>query len=224
MNGVKCGQCGLMNFAGTAECRRCDALLFNQHEIAASETSEEKPGIKKKILKSALRIFGLAGFVIFLWYASLIGTSEPVVLDQKKIVDNAISVLEKQGFDDEVFVLRHMVFYRATDNWWNEKVGHDSAFASTNFPFEVMTLYPSFFEQTRDDVERAVILLHEAYHLFGHGEQAAVEGTWRSKKKLGWTKELYGTTTVWANARDSIQEFAPQLVQCGPNRNLDCTE
>src|SRR6185503_17846887 len=123
MNQVKCGQCGLMNFAGAVECRRCGAQFFNQGRMAESEASEEKPKTKKKILKSALRIFGLAGFVIFLWYASLIGTSEPVLLDQKKIVDNAINVLEMRGFDDEVFALRHLTFYRSTDNWWNRKVG-----------------------------------------------------------------------------------------------------
>lgn len=224
MSGAKCRQCGLMNFGGAEQCRRCDTPLFNQNQLAASEPGEEKPQTKKKIIKSVLRIFALAGFVIFLWYASLIGTSEPVVFDQKKIVDNAISVLERQGFDDEVFVLRHLVRYRATDNWLNRKAGHDNAFASTNFPFEVVTLYPAFFEQTKDDVERAAVLLHEAYHLFGHGELAAVEGTWRSKKKLGWTKELYSNTPVWTSAKESTQELAPQLLQCGPDHNADCTE
>jgi hypothetical protein len=224
MSGAKCGQCGLMNFGGAGQCRRCDTPLFKQNQLAASEGGDEKPQTKKKIMKSVLRIFALAGFVIFLWYASLIGTSEPVVFDQKKIVDSAISVLERRGFDDEVFVLRHMVRYRATDNWLNRKAGHDSAFASTNFPFEVVTLYPAFFEQTKDDVERAAVLLHEAYHLFGHGELAAVEGTWRDKKKLGWTKELYGNTPVWTSAKESTQELAPQLLQCGPDHKADCAE
>ena len=213
-----------MNFGGAAECRRCGAQFFGQVQTVEGEATDEKPETKKKILKSALRIFAMAGFVVFLWYASLIGTSEPVLFDQKKVVDNAISVLERRGFGDEVFVLRHLVFYRSTDNWWNRKVGHDSAFASTNFPFEVMTLYPSFFGQTKDDVERAVILLHESYHLLGHGEPAAVEGTWRNKKKLGWTKEYYGNTEVWTNAKESTREFAPQLLQCGPEHNIDCTE
>jgi hypothetical protein len=224
MSGVKCGQCGLMNFAGVGVCRRCGAQVYNQTQIATEEADEEQPKRGKKIAKSALRVVALAGFLIFLWYASLIGTSEPVVLEQRKVVDKAINVLEKRGFNSEVFVLRHLVFYRATDNWWNRKIGHDSAFASTNFPFEVLTLYPPFFEQTTDDVERAAILLHEAYHLFGKGEPAAVEGTWRDKKKLGWTRELYGNTEVFTNAKESTQEFAPQLLQCGPEHNADCAE
>src|ERR1051325_1607767 len=106
MSGAKCLECGLMNFAGAADCRRCGASL-----APAAEADEEKrPGIKKRIFKSALRVSGLAGFILFLWYASLIGTSEPVVLDQRKIVDNAISVLEKRGFSSEVFVLRNFVY------------------------------------------------------------------------------------------------------------------
>ena len=224
MSGAKCGQCGLMNFGSDGQCRRCSTLLFAQSQVAVSETDEAKPQTKKKIIKSLLRVFALAGFLIFLWYASLIGTSEPVVFDQKKVVDNAISVLERQGFDDEVFVLRHLVRYRATDNWLNRKAGHDNAFASTNFPFEIVTLYPPFFDQTKDDVERALVLLHEAYHLFGHGEPEAVEGTWRNKKKLGWTKEIYGNTAVWTSAREATQELAPQLLQCGPDHKADCTE
>jgi hypothetical protein len=224
MSGAKCLGCGLMNFAGAADCRRCGVSFVSVREMAGDVAVENRPRVKKKVIKSALRIFGLAGFILFLWYASLIGTSEPVVLDQRKIVDSAIDVLERRGFASEVFVLRHLVYYRATDNWWNKRVGHEGAFASTNFPFEVMTLYPTFFEQPVDDVERAAILLHEAYHLFGHKEQGAVEGMWRDKKKLGWTKDNYANTAIWANAKDSIYEYAPHLLQCGPERRSDCTE
>lgn len=215
-----------MNFAGAADCRRCGVSLAGPQEItdATDANEESKSGVKKKVIKSAVRVLGLAGFILFLWYASLIGTSEPVVLDQKKVVGRAIDVLEQRGFADEVFVLRHLVYYRATDNWWNRRVGHESAFASTNFPFQVMTLYPAFFEQPVDDVERAAILLHEAYHLFGYKEEGAVEGTWRDKKKLGWTKEKYAGTTIWSNVRASTQEYAPHLLQCGPDRRSDCTE
>ena len=216
-----------MNFAGVTICRRCDYALAHSEGVIALEdvaTDENKPSTKKKIIKSALRILGLAGFLLFLWYASLIGTSEPVVLEQKQMLNKAIAVLEQKGFSSEVFVLRHLVYYRSTDNWWNKRVGHDSAFASTNFPFEVMTLYPAFFEQPVDDVERAAILLHEAYHLFGYRERGAVEGTWRDKKKLGWTRDKYESTPVWSNARASVLELAPHLLGCGPDGRADCTE
>ena len=223
MSGAKCSGCGLMNFAGATECRRCGVSLVAAPEAAAASEGGG-PGVKKRIIKSALRVFGLAGFILFLWYASLIGTSEPVVLGQRKIVDQAIDVLERRGFADEVFVLRHLVYYRATDNWWNRRVGHESAFASTNFPFEVMTLYPAFFEQPVDEVERAAVLLHEAYHLFGYKEEGAVEGVWRDKKKLGWTKEKYANTPTWTNVKASTQEYAPELLRCGQDRRSDCTE
>src|SRR5262249_33556340 len=183
-----------------------------------------KSGFKKKLLKSAIRIFALAGFILFIGYASLIATSDPAALEQKQVVDRAIDVLEKQGFGSEVFILRHLVFYRVTDNWWNKKVGHDSAYASTNFPFEIVTLYPPFFDQPVDDVERATILLHEAYHLSGRSEPAACEGTWRDKQKLGWTKEKYQSTVVWINVKDATMQYAPQLFQCGPDHKSDCIE
>jgi hypothetical protein len=224
MSGAKCSDCGLMNFAGATDCRRCGVSLAFAHGDAPVAGEGGGAGVKKRIIKSALRVFGLAGFILFLWYASLIGTSEPVVLDQRRIVDQAIDVLDRRGFADEVFVLRHLVYYRATDNWWNRRVGHESAFASTNFPFEVMTLYPAFFEQPVDEVERAAVLLHEAYHLFGYKEQGAVEGVWRDKKKLGWTKEKYANTPIWTNVKASTQEYAPDLLRCGPDRRSDCTE
>ena len=73
--------------------------------------------------------------------------------------------------DGEVFLLDRMTSFRATDHWWNEHVGHGQAYAATNFPFQIMTLYPAFFERSADDVERAIILLHEAQHLRGRGSR-----------------------------------------------------
>jgi hypothetical protein len=50
--------------------------------------------------------------------------------------------------------VRTVVSYRRTDNWWNQYVGHHAAYAATNFPFGVVTLYPAFFRYAVDDTER----------------------------------------------------------------------
>ena len=149
---------------------------------------------------------------MFAWYLSLLGSSEHLNYDRRKIVAVAISVLNDKGFGKEAFVLGNLVTYRGTDNWWNQSVGHHDAYAATNFPFEIVTLYPEFFEKTVDDTERAAILLHEASHLFGAGEEAALERSWRDKQRLGWTAEKYGPISdAWNNTRQLTMNQVPQL-------------
>ncbi len=131
-------------------------------------------------------------------------------------------VLEQKGFGKEGFVLRNLVTYRETDNWWNTYLGHRDAYAATNFPFEVLTLYPEFFANSADDEERAAILLHEACHLFGSGEEAALEYVWRNKQRLGWTADKYSQSRVWNNTRDLTKNLVPKLFQCGPDGKSDC--
>jgi hypothetical protein len=216
MSGVSCQGCGLINFAGAESCRRCGSQLDNQ-------TRQPAPR-RRRLIKSAARILALSGFIIFLWYASLIGTSEPVLFEQRQTLDRSIGILEQKGFSTQVFILKNLVRFRSTDNWWNRKVGHASAFAATNFPVEIVTLYPPFFEQPVDDVERAAILLHESYHLMGYGEGAAFEKSWKDRWQLGWTKAKYDGTAVWSNVRDTTARYAPHLFTCGPDRRGDCTE
>ena len=103
-------------------------------------------------------------------------------------------------------------------------VGHHDAYAATNFPFEVLTLYPEFFQHSVDDNERAAILLHETYHLLGSGEQAALEGVWRNKQRLGWTAEKHSQTKVWINTRDLTMARVPNLFSCGQDGKSDCTQ
>ena len=119
-------------------------------------------------------------------------------------------------------MLRHFAHFRGTDNWWNRYMGHREAYAATNFPFEIVTLYPEFFDVSTDDNERAVILLHESYHLFGHGEAATLEGVWRNKSKLDWTAEKYEKTKVWKNTREATLSLVPELFRCGPDAQSDC--
>jgi len=134
----------------------------------------------------------------------------------------AIAVLEHAGFSREVVMLRHFANYRATDNWWNVYLGHQDAYAATNFPLGVMTLYPPFFRVAVDDTERAVILLHESQHLLGAGEDAALERVWRDKLRLGWTADAYEHTRVWRNTREWTAADVPALFRCGRDSASDC--
>ena len=108
------------------------------------------------------------------------------------------------------------------DNWWNLHLGHGDAYAATNFPLGVVTLYPAFFTVPVDNTERAVILFHEAQHLMGAGEDAALERVWREKQRIGWTSEAYARTKVWSNTREWTVASLPALFECGPNRRADC--
>jgi len=151
-------------------------------------------------------------------------TSQELNFDRRQALAQAIAVLQTKGFSKQAFVLSHLVNYRDTDNWWNRSVGHHDAYAATNFPFEVVTLYPEFFDSAVDDTERAAILLHESYHLFGSGEAAALEGAWRDKQRLGWTADRYSQTKVWANTRESTMALVPKLFQCGQDGRSDCLQ
>ena len=87
-----------------------------------------------------------------------------------------------------------------------------------------MTLYPDFFRYPADDVERAVILLHEARHLAGADEAEACATVWRDKARLGWTRERYGDTRVWQNVTELSRRHAPALFDCGGDGRQDCYE
>lgn len=211
-----CPRCNLYNELSDFTCRRCGGSLQKQRG------KEEKralfgPG------RVFLRIFLLTAFFLIAWYASLTKTSEPLKAEQRLMVEQAITLLHQRGFRDDAALLRRVTSFRATDHWWNRQFGHPQAYAATNFPFEVMTLYPEFFTKTLDDTERAAILLHESYHLRGYGEEKAHAEVWKLKDKLGYTAEKYERTRVWINMRDDTMTFAPQLFTCGPSGQGDCT-
>jgi Peptidase family M48. len=149
-------------------------------------------------------------------------SSDALQSDQREKVRTAIWQLEQQGFTREAFVLKHLTAFRSTDNWWNRYVGHRDAYAATNFPFEVVTLYSEFFEVPVDDKERAAVLLHEASHLLGSGEEAALDATWRRKKQLGWTADKYKQTRVWDATEKLTRAQFPYIFQCGPDGQSDC--
>jgi hypothetical protein len=178
---------------------------------------------KRGIVRRLIWILSTTLILLFAWYLSLLASSHRLGFDRRKVVENAVMVLEQKGFGKEAFVLRNLVTYRDTDNWWNRSVGHHDAYAATNFPFEIVTLYPEFFEKTVDDTERAAILLHEASHLFGSGEKSALEQVWHDKQQLGWTAEKYGSISeVWKNTRRLTVSHVPKLFICGSDGQSDC--
>ena len=157
-------------------------------------------------------------------YVSLLASSDALSPEERQVVMNAVSELERAGFSRESLALRHVVSYRSTDNWWNRYVGHQTAYAATNFPFAVVTLYPTFFKYPVDDIERATILLHEAYHVFGEAEEAALQKVWIRKQKLGWTSLQYSHTRVWKNTREWTAGGVPLLFRCGPDGRSVCLD
>lgn len=218
MNRNKCNRCGLVNAAADETCRRCGELLTDQPLL------EEDAPKRRGLVKRVVWIISTTVVLLFIAYMSMLITSEDLRYDRREVVERAVAVLEAKGFDKQSFVLKRLTRYRATDSWWNNYLGHRDAYAATNFPFEIVTLYGEFFDKTVDDTERAVILLHEAEHLLGAGEERALEVTWRSKAQLGWNESTYGKTKVWNNTKELTQRLVPSLFVCGPEGKADCAE
>ena len=215
--GLVCPHCKLYNELNEFQCRRCGKSLNAKRSNAANDDPN-----KFTFARTLLRITLLAAFFMIAWYASLLKTSAPLSAEHRQMVERAITILQQRGFTTEATLMRRFVTFRATDHWWNQHFGHPQAYAATNFPFEVMTLYPDFFNKTADDTERAVILLHEYYHLRGQGEETAYAETWRAKEKLGYTAVRYNKTRVWNNMRDDTLTYVPTLFTCGVSGQEDC--
>src|ERR1041385_4993030 len=200
----KCASCGLVNRGNDAACRRCGEPLIPSDD--ASPASYETPASQKPKGRTFLRrvawVLSATVVILIIWYASLLISSDSLKPDQRAQVQSAIDLIQQGGFTREAFILNHLTSFRSSDNWLNAYIGHRDAYAATNFPFEVVTLYPEFFSVPVDDTERAAMLLHEARHLFGDGEDAALQTTWKSKRQLGWTVEKYGHTRVWDATED----------------------
>lgn len=221
MDRNKCGQCGLVNFLDSQTCRRCGQLL-----LPAGSADPLPPRVRRErgFGRRLLWIAGATSTLFLLCFLSLLATSEGLDSEQQRTVERATAILEQAGFSREALVLRNLVNYRSTDSWWNRYVGHANAYAATNFPFEIVTLYPAFFKFAIDDTERAAILLHECYHLMGAGEEAALRGVWLEKQRLGWTADQYRQTRVWKNTREWTAGTVPVLFKCGTDGESDCLE
>ena len=186
------------------------------------EKSQDKRGTGR-YLRRMLIFFIVCLMAIGIFYSSLIFTAAPLTASERERVDVAVQLLEQRSFINEAFLLRDLATFRRNDNWLNAAVPKESAFAATNYPFAVITLYPDFFTYTMDDIERAAILLHEARHLKGYNEEDAYEFVWRNRKYLGWTEDKYGDSVVWRNVRRQTKDFAPNLFVCEFRPLGDCT-
>lgn len=177
-----------------------------------------------KLPNLAWTYFVIAVLAITIFYLSLVITSSPIPAAEQEAIDRAITLLEEKGFADDVFLLRRVATFRLDGNWLNGYAQHEEAYAATNFPLGVVSLYPDFFHKAIDDTERAMILLHESQHLRGGTEQAAYEYVWRNRKELGWTQLSHGITETYVTIEIQTREHSPHLFECSQNLWSDCTE
>jgi len=218
----RCPNCYLVNFPHSAECVRCQYDLIEVSTL--THNGAKRPFDISKIIRRVAVCGAVCFLAIFGFYLSMIFTSDSLNYNEKKQIENAVRILEEKGFSKDVFLLDYLTGFRSNDNWLNASTRLENAYAATNFPFEIMTVYPDFFSHTTDNTERAAILLHEAQHLKGADEKEAYEYVWRNRKKLGWTKETHGNSTVWRNVRKQTKEFVPNLFVCNWMETGDCTE
>lgn len=215
----KCPNCNLVNYPTAQACIRCGSALMRIDSEAGAPKASSFHFKRRFCIFLIVCLSAIAGF-----YFSLVFSAKGLDAEQTKTVNSAIDVLESKGFTREVFVLRRLAVIRSEDNWLNASVVKENAFAAANFPFEILTLYPDFFIYPADDVERAVILLHEAKHLEGADEKEAYEFVWRNREKLGWTQSSYPDSTVLNEVRKQTRDYVPNLFVCDVNPNGDCTE
>jgi len=184
---------------------------------------ENKPKTKLRLFRTFVIFLIVCIFTFGGFYLSLIFTASPLTSEEKAQVDASIELLEKRGFINEAFVLRDLATFRNNDNWLNASVPKENAFAATNYPFGIITLYPDFFSYPKDDTERAAILLHEARHLKGYDEEDAYEFVWRNRNYLGWSADKYASSETWLNIRRQTKEYVPNLFVCDFHPYNDCT-
>jgi hypothetical protein len=214
----KCPGCKLVNYPSAVDCARCGSALPRPSD------GEGDKGAGSKLLRRAMVCAFIAVAAVAGFYISMVFSAKGMSYEQKKAIAASIEILEAKGFTDEAFLLRRLAVFRSEDNWLNASVAKENAFAATNFPFGIVTVYPDFFTYPADDVERAAILLHEAKHMQGADEKEAYEFVWRNRKRIGWTAEAYDTSVVWSEVRKQTRDYAPGLFVCDVNKFGDCTE
>ncbi len=215
----KCSNCHLVNFPDAPQCARCQGDPIAVEGLDAPALKKRSGFFTRALICLLVCVLAVVGF-----YFSLVISAEPLTIQQKNSVRRATAILKDKGFSGHAFLLENLTVYRSNDNWLNASVAKESAYAATNFPFEIMTLYPDFFTYPVDDVERAAILLHEAEHLKGHDEHDAYKFVWENRKALGWTKDKYWSSPVWQNIRQQTIDHVPELFNCPQGEYRDCTE
>jgi hypothetical protein len=199
-------------------------MTIEGSEIRSTAAAESGNFSLKSLKNSVLRSLTSIAVILVLFYLSLIMTSQPVNSQEMEIIDRAINILEEKGFDREVFLLRSVTAFRNSDNWLNALTLSENAFAATNRPFPVITIYPDFYNKAQDDTERAMVLLHEAQHVQNKDEQQAYEYVWLNRRKLGWTILSHGTSPTFIAVELQTREFSPEIFSCPEKFWSDCTE
>ncbi|HUR99369.1 MAG TPA: hypothetical protein VMZ26_14990 [Pyrinomonadaceae bacterium] len=215
----KCLRCGLVNYLSEQTCVRCGTGLGESENISPNRAFLKSSVAKRGAVCVAVLLGALLGF-----YGSLVLSADSLDREQQRRVWSAIQILEQRGFTNEVLLLKHFTVFRSNDNWLNASVEKENAYAATNFPFEIITVYPDFFTYPVDDTERAAILLHEAKHLEGKDEKEAYEFVWRNRKQLGWDAEGYDRSLLWRETRKVTREYVPAMFACDSAEYGDCTE
>src|SRR5215218_2105523 len=205
----KCRECGLVNYLTAQNCSRCGSGLGESENISSNRGFLKSSLAKRASVCIAVLLAALLGF-----YGSLVLSADSPDRDQHLRVQAAIRILELRGFANEVVLLKYFTVFRSNDNWLNASVEKENAYAATNFPLEIITVYPDFFTYPVDDTERAAILLHEAKHLESKDEKEAYEFVWRNRKRLGWAADTYRTSLVRRETRKLTKEYAPALFVC----------
>ena len=200
-------------------CVRCGSGLGESENISSNRHFLKSGLIRRAAVCLLVILATVGGF-----YASLVLSASPLDSDQRRTVEKAIAHLERSGFTREAFLLRQVAVFRSNDNWLNASVEKESAYAATNFPFEIITIYPDFFRFTVDDTERAAILLHEAQHLKGKDEKEAYEFVWKNRARIGWVSDPYSKSVIWRETRKLTRENVPAIFVCEVNVFADCTE
>lgn len=216
---MKCDRCNKSCLRADAQCT-CDPAVKRVRTVATRRFTNRGVVIFRRVVICVFTVFGTLGA----FYFSLIVTGDPLKPGQQIQIDKAINVIEKSGFTAEAFYLRHFAVFRGSDNWLNASVAKEGAYAATNYPFAVITVYPDFFTYTADETERAAILLHEVKHIEGANEPEAYEFVWKNKKLIGWTEEKYGSSIPWKEIRKQTREYVPSLFVCEFNEMGDCAE
>lgn len=177
-----------------------------------------------RFASSLFRHASAATLALLVFYISLLLTSAPVSSADAATIDRAINVLDAKGFGIEAFLLRHVATFRSSDNWLNSVTPNENAYAATNFPFQIITVYPDFYSKATDDTERAMILLHEAQHLRSSSEAEAYAYVWRERQRLGWTQLSHGESPTYVTVEQQTRENSPELFTCQAKVWNDCTE
>ena len=205
--------------------RHPEPHLYSMRSIRAILALFRRVSRVGEIVSERILTGALAGVLVLVAvHLSLLTTSALLPPHERAAVESAIDVLDERGFEAEAFILRNTATFRKTDHWLNLLVEKENAFAATNFPFQIVTIYPDFYGRTTDDTERAMILLHEARHLMGMNEADAHQYVWQHRGQLGWTQMTHGTTETYITVEQQTREQVPDLFTCTDRSWNDCTE